>query len=52
MGWVFNVLAIGLLLYLLYVALSKYGRIPLGREGIDRECGRAAAAASRIWRAM
>ena len=32
MGWAFNVLAIGLLFYLLYVALSRYGRIPLGLD--------------------
>ena len=33
MGWSFNLLAIGLLVYLLYLAFSHYGRIPLGLDG-------------------
>ena len=45
MGWVFNVLAIGLLSYLLYVALSKYGRIPLGLDNDKPEYSTASWAA-------
>ncbi|CAM4016265.1 BCCT family transporter [Helcobacillus massiliensis] len=33
LGWVFNSLAIGMVLFLLFLAFSKYGRIPLGLEG-------------------
>ena len=33
LGWVFNVLAIGMVLLLLIIALSRYGRIPLGLDG-------------------
>ena len=45
MGWAFNVLAIALLLYLLYVALSRYGRIPLGLDGDTPEYSTASWAA-------
>lgn len=33
LGWVFSIIAIGTLLFLLGLALSKYGRIPLGLDG-------------------
>lgn len=33
LGWVFNSLAIVLVIYLLVLAFTKYGRIPLGLEG-------------------
>ncbi|KXB56438.1 transporter, betaine/carnitine/choline family [Corynebacterium sp. CMW7794] len=36
-GWVFTTLAAGLLFFLLYLAVSKYGRIPLGVDGEDVE---------------
>ena len=45
MGWAFNVLAIGLLLYLVYLALSRYGRIPLGLDGDEPEYSTASWAA-------
>ena len=45
MGWAFNVLAIGLLLYLLYIAVSRYGRIPLGLDGDRPEYSTASWAA-------
>ena len=32
MGWAFNSLAVGLLIYLVCLALSRYGRIPLGLD--------------------
>lgn len=33
LGWVFTVLAAGLMFFLLILALSKYGKIPLGLDG-------------------
>lgn len=33
LGWIFNTLAAVMVLFLLYLALSKFGRIPLGLEG-------------------
>ncbi|GAA2001951.1 BCCT family transporter [Brevibacterium samyangense] len=33
LGWVFNVVAIVLVVFLLVIALSRYGRIPLGLDG-------------------
>ena len=38
LGWLFNVLAIAMVLLLLVIALSRYGKIPLGLDG---EIGRA-----------
>ena len=37
MGWAFNSLAVGLLIYLLCIALSRYGRIPLGLDTDEPE---------------
>ena len=45
LGWVFNVLAIGMVLLLLIIALSRYGRIPLGLDGEEPEYGTASWAA-------
>ncbi|XRD21499.1 BCCT family transporter [Kocuria sp. KSNUG] len=45
MGWAFNVLAIGLLIYLVYLAVSRYGRIPLGLDGDKPEYSTASWAA-------
>jgi choline/carnitine/betaine transport len=33
LGWLFVVLASGFVLYVLWLAASRYGRIPLGRDG-------------------
>lgn len=33
LGWLFNVVAIVVLIFLLCLAFSKYGRIPLGKDG-------------------
>ena len=45
LGWLFNVLAICLVLLLLVIALSKYGKIPLGLDGEKPEYGTASWAA-------
>ncbi|MFD4007241.1 BCCT family transporter [Brachybacterium paraconglomeratum] len=45
LGWVFNVLAIGMVILLLVIALSRYGRIPLGLDGEKPEYGTASWAA-------
>ncbi|WPF69417.1 BCCT family transporter [Corynebacterium sp. 21KM1197] len=37
LGWVFSSLAIGLVVFLLALALSRYGRIPLGLDGEEPE---------------
>ena len=37
LGWVFNLVAIGMVLFLLYLAFSKFGRIPLGLDGEPAE---------------
>lgn len=37
LGWIFTILAAGLLFFLLYLAFSKYGRIPLGLDGEEAE---------------
>ena len=37
LGWIFNTLAAGMVIFLLYLALSKFGRIPLGLEGAKPE---------------
>lgn len=36
-GWLFNVLVAIVLAFLVYLGLSKYGRIPLGRDGEEPE---------------
>ncbi|QPK82334.1 BCCT family transporter [Schaalia sp. ZJ405] len=33
LGWVFSVVAIGMVLFLLFLAFTKYGKIPLGLDG-------------------
>ncbi len=45
LGWVFNVLAIGMVLLLLIIALSRYGKIPLGLDGEKPEYSTASWAA-------
>ena len=45
LGWLFNVLAIGMVIVLLVIALSRYGRIPLGLDGEKPEYGTASWAA-------
>nr|WP_245192907.1 BCCT family transporter [Kocuria sp. JC486] len=45
MGWAFNMLAVGLLVYLLYLAISRYGRIPLGMDDDEPEYSTASWAA-------
>ena len=45
LGWIFNVLAIGMVLLLLVIALSRYGKIPLGLDGEKPEYGTASWAA-------
>jgi choline-glycine betaine transporter len=45
LGWLFNVLAIAMVLLLLVIALSRYGRIPLGVDGEKPEYGTASWAA-------
>ncbi|GAB3185526.1 BCCT family transporter [Nesterenkonia halophila] len=37
LGWLFNVVAIAVLVFLLIVAFSRYGRIPLGKDGEEAE---------------
>ncbi|MDO5031223.1 BCCT family transporter [Corynebacterium sp.] len=37
LGWVFTILAASLLFFLLYLAFSKFGRIPLGLDGEEPE---------------
>lgn len=37
LGWIFTILAAGLVFFLLYLAFSKYGRIPLGLDGEEPE---------------
>lgn len=37
LGWVFNTLAAGLVVFLLYLAFSRFGRIPLGLDGVRPE---------------
>lgn len=45
LGWLFNVLAIAMVLLLLVIALSRYGRIPLGLDGEKPQYGTASWAA-------
>lgn len=45
MGWAFNSLAVGLLIYLVCLALSRYGRIPLGLDTDEPEYSTASWAA-------
>lgn len=45
LGWVFTALAIGLLVFLLVLAFSRYGRIPLGLDGEKPEYSTASWAA-------
>lgn len=45
LGWVFSIVAIGMVLFLLYLAFSKYGRIPLGLDGERAEYSTASWAA-------
>ena len=45
LGWLFNVLAIGMVLLLLVIAFSQYGKIPLGLDGEKAEYGTASWAA-------
>ncbi|MBB5830793.1 BCCT family transporter [Brachybacterium aquaticum] len=45
LGWLFNVLAIGMVIVLLVIALSRYGRIPLGLDGEKPEYSTASWAA-------
>ncbi|MEE1652047.1 BCCT family transporter [Brachybacterium sp. J144] len=45
LGWVFNVLAIGMVLLLVVLAFSRYGKIPLGLDGEKPEYGTASWAA-------
>ena len=45
LGWLFNVLAIAMVLLLLVIALSRYGKIPLGLDGEKPEYGTASWAA-------
>lgn len=33
LGWIFTTLAAGLMFFLLYLALSRYGKVPLGLDG-------------------
>ena len=33
LGWIFNSLAIGMVIFLLAIAFSRFGRIPLGLDG-------------------
>lgn len=37
LGWVFNLLATGMAIFLLFLAFSRYGRIPLGLDGEKKE---------------
>ena len=37
LGWIFNTLAAGMVVFLLYLAFSRFGRIPLGLEGSKPE---------------
>lgn len=37
LGWVFTIIAAGMLFFLLFLAFSKYGRIPLGLDGEEAE---------------
>lgn len=46
LGWLFNVLAIGMVLFLLALAFSRYGKIPLGLDGEKPEYSTAS------WTAM
>lgn len=45
LGWVFNLLAIGMVLLLLVIAFSRYGKIPLGLDGEAPEYSTASWAA-------
>ncbi|ATG53160.1 choline transporter [Brachybacterium vulturis] len=45
LGWIFNVIAIGMVLVLLVLAFSRYGKIPLGLDGEKPEYGTASWAA-------
>ncbi|MEE1618335.1 BCCT family transporter [Brachybacterium sp. J153] len=45
LGWIFNVLAIGMVLLLLVLAFSRYGKIPLGLDGEKPQYGTASWAA-------
>ncbi|WP_394215215.1 BCCT family transporter [Brachybacterium vulturis] len=45
LGWIFNVIAIGMVLVLLVLAFSRYGKIPLGLDGEEPEYGTASWAA-------
>lgn len=44
-GWIFNLIAVGMMIFLLAIALSKYGRIPLGLDGEQPEYSTASWAA-------
>lgn len=45
LGWTFNILAIGMVLLLLVIAFSRYGKIPLGLDGEKPEYGTVSWAA-------
>lgn len=45
LGWIFNTLAIGMVIYLLVLAFTKYGKLPLGLEGDTPEYSTVAWAA-------
>lgn len=45
LGWIFSVIAIGMVLVLLVLAFSRYGKIPLGLDGEKPEYGTASWAA-------
>lgn len=45
LGWVFTCIAIGMVVFLLYLALSRFGRIPLGLDGEEAEYSTASWAA-------
>ncbi|MCT1691164.1 BCCT family transporter [Brevibacterium sp. p3-SID960] len=45
LGWIFNTLAVGMILFLLVIAFSSYGRIPLGLDGEKPEYSTASWAA-------
>lgn len=45
LAWIFNVIAIGMVLVLLVLAFSRYGKIPLGLDGEKPEYGTASWAA-------
>lgn len=45
LGWIFTIIAIGMVIFLLFLALTKYGRIPLGLDGEKPEYSTASWAA-------